>query len=54
MQLILIIIGVILGILGILMQLGIVQRMGYQLVRLPGYLYVALGVIIVLSGFFLG
>ena len=53
MQLILVFAGVIVVILGILLHFGIIQHSGYQLVKLPGYVIVIVGVIVALSGFFL-
>lgn len=53
MQLILVFVGVIVIILGILNQVGIIQHMGYQMIKLPGYLIAILGVLVAIAGIFL-
>lgn len=55
MHLTLVIVGVIIMILGVLRHLDIhtIPRLGYQLVVLPGYAVVVLGVLVTLAGIFL-
>lgn len=53
MQLILVILGVIVAILGILNHFRIIPHMGYQLITVPGYATAVVGIAVALTGLFL-
>ena len=53
MQLILVLLGVIVVIIGILLQFGIIQHSGYQMIKLPGYVVALVGIVVAISGVFL-
>jgi glucose dehydrogenase len=48
------ILGIIIAVMGVFIQIFKPAHFGYQLVKLPGYAYIILGVILAIVGIILG